>query len=240
MPSHVWNCSNDFEYCELSGCVADGDSVKLDGALNGTILSDIRHSTDKHWKYDAVKHTASIPAGTTLTLSYRSGFTSKYIAEAWSDWIVHGAPERRVEYTVSLTDVRIMADYAIGTLLNIYTEQDYRYKILWSALTDMAVVDYARVDYDPGEVTGYASGASIAGNMVTLLNPLPDNNANVMLEYIPRNVIYNDIAPYIQWKAVMTSDETGKSPVLRRVQIDNTLRFGKDIYSAFPGLFRRL
>ncbi len=104
----------------------------------------------------------------------------------------------------------------------------------------MAVVDYARVDYDPGEVTEYATGATYSGNMVTLLNTLPSNNVNVMLEYTPKNVIYNDIAPYIQWKVTLTSNSIDYSPVLKSVQMDYTLEFVKQLQNAFPGFFRRL
>lgn len=240
MASHIWNCSNDFEYCDLTDCAIVNDTVELDNAVSGSVLSDIRYGTDKHWKYDAIRYAAVVPAGTTLSLSYRTGLTSEYDAETWSEWIAYSDPVKRIEFTLSLTDTRIVADYDIKQLLNIYTESDYRYELRCMGLTDLAIVDYAKVDYDPATITEYAATATRLGNIVTLFTPLPSNNVNVMLEYIPKDVISDSTDPYIQWKVEMTADTPGVTPVLQSIETDYTMKFAQQIQDVMPTFFRRL
>ena len=236
MPAHFWSTENDFEYCQLENCTFKGTGIVLDGATSGTIVSDIRHSTDRIYKYDEFIPHFSLNPGGNLQLYYRVGLSP----DIMTDWISYPGPENRVEYTVSLTDARIIADYDIAELVNIYTEFDYRYKILWDARTDFATVDFALVDYDPSEITAYAVDTVVNKNVVNLSTLLDENNVNIALEYIPRHFVVDDRLPYIQWKADLTADAVENSPLLRSVSIGYSLNFTQEMQDAFPLFYRRV
>lgn len=237
MPSHFWQTQNDFEYCALQDSMFDAGGVRLsEGSTAGSIVSDVRFSTNRIFKYDEVIPRVIKPAGTDVGLFYRVGTSEDDLG----DWMPYTAPEPRIECTLSLTDRRIVMDYDVASISNIFTEFDYRYNMLWNAQTDYALVDLARVDYDPGEVTEYVHGATFRNNMIVLHTPLHDENVNVAVEYTPRHVILDDDSRFIQWKADLSTEDEAVSPVVRSMQINYTLNFAKQMQDAFPLMFRRL
>lgn len=67
--SHIWDSGTDFEYCTLNNCVLWADNtITLDGEhLTGSILSDIRDSTHRIYRYDEVIPHFSVPEDTFVS-----------------------------------------------------------------------------------------------------------------------------------------------------------------------------
>lgn len=226
MVSHSWNSMIDWQYCQLKDCRISNDTVILSSDSSGYILSDIRDSSERINNYAEIITKINVPLSTAALLYVRSGWNSEYNADNWSDWKLVNEPEQRMEYTLSLTTNKIIVDYDIQSILNIYcvNNSEYQtlamnlntiyltpltdadadnelYSYLWSGLTDEAITDFAKVD-QPGEpLTIYATGATFVNNVITLTNPLPVDNCIVIVKYIPRYFIYSDnVGRYIQFK----------------------------------------
>jgi|GEM_PF-5104758 len=241
MVKHSWSTENDFQYCTLTDCEIVNGKVQLKSdKTSGTILSEIADSTNMIGKYDEFIFSTTAPAGTTIAAYYRTGTSEAYSLDYWSDWILYDNPARRIEYTLSLTDQKIITDYDIATIHNIYTEGDYRWQVLRQGLTDKGIVDLAVVDYDPGEITQYAEDAIFRNNEVRLNTPLDVNNVNVMVEYTPCEVVLDTSDRYVQWKGVLTADVAGNTPLLNSVEIGYKLTIQSLLESKFPMMFRRL
>lgn len=269
--AHFWNSQNDFEYCTLTNCKYDAvtSSVVLDNSLSGTILSDVRDSTDRLIRYDEIIPKIVVPTGTTAQIYVRCGAYWRYTEDTWTDWrsIEVTDDAKIVELTLSLANNKIVTDYEIAKLYNIFYSADSRslqlamnlteafinalddyqvatldqYQILWAAFVDSARVGFAKTDYVPGAASQYAIDASYAANVIKLKNKLPLNNAPCVVEYVPRHFVY--IGPryrYFQWKCEFTAAAGATSPALKEVVAKYTLNFQSQIENAFPKFFRRL
>jgi hypothetical protein len=214
--THVWDCKNDWDYCTLTDCKIINNTVMLDNAITGSILSDIRDSTSRIHDYGEIIPIINIPTGSSALLYIRSGWYEEYTEDTWTDWKLINEPEQRIEYTLSLTTSRIVADYDIKSLTNIYYGTDYafhtlatnlrdiylstldnvdpedeRYSSLWSGIVDDAIVDFAKTDNDGEALTIYAQDAATVNNVIVLKNPLPDNNVVTIIKYISRYFVYS-------------------------------------------------
>ncbi|MCG8499692.1 MAG: hypothetical protein MJB12_04690, partial [Firmicutes bacterium] len=67
MPTFLWDSSNDYEYCEFTDCMINGDTIILDNKLIGTVVSDIRDTTAKKYMFNELVMSASVPTGTACT-----------------------------------------------------------------------------------------------------------------------------------------------------------------------------
>jgi hypothetical protein len=260
----------------MDGCILQPPEVITNGAITldldsgvteATILSDIRDSTARISKYGNIIPLVYIPEGTTAEFQVRCGTTSEYTDDTWSSWISLSSGQKLLELTLSLTKSKIITDYNIGAVSNLYYSNDAqflnlathlttaflnsldefdvettnRYSMLWSALTDIAMSGFARTDYDPGKASDYAAESAFIDNMVKLKFPLPFHNVPVVIEYIPRNFVYIDKAyRYIQWSCDLTTDNPLQTPILREVVIDYSLNYYDQIESGFPKFFRRV
>lgn len=267
MPAHVWNCKNDFDYCTLTDCKISNGTIVLDNSLTGSVVSDIRDSSFRISDYEEIIPKIDVPTGTSANLYIRSGWYEEYDKECWTDWLLVDEARTRMEYTVSLTNSKIIADFDIGRLKNVYYRNDFRflslasqlrtlylngidpeapyaedlYSILWSAKVDEAIVGFAKVGHDSTAQTIYAKDAATSGNVVILKNVLPDHSVGLILEYIPRYFVYNDNRNrYFQWKCELTSTADSLSPIIRSVAMNYRLTFHEEMLQAFPGFFRRL
>lgn len=267
MPAHIWDCTSDFEYCELTDCKIVNGSVVLDTTLSGTIISDIRDATPRIFTHEEIIPKIGLPAGTSAILYVRSGWYEDYVEDAWTDWKQVNGAESRIEYTLSLTNSKIIADYDINLIKNIYYSSDYRFlslsaamktlyikgldpnvkyadelhSILWTSKINEAIVGFAKVGHNSLDKTIYAIDANTVDNVITLKNKLPDDNVSVIIEYVPRNYVYSDMRNrYFQWKYDLVSESTSISPVLRSLTANYRLDFQNEMSSEFPGFFRRL
>jgi hypothetical protein len=267
MPAHVWNCTSDFEYCALDHCKIVNGTVVLDNALSGTIISDIRDATPRIFDHEEIIPRVAVPAGTSVVLYIRSGWYNEYTDDTWTAWKQVNEAETRMEYTLSLTSSRIIADYDINLIKNIYFRNDYRFlslasslktlylngldpnvpysdelhSILWSAKINEAIVGFAKVGHNSLDKSIYATDATTANNIITLTNKLPDENVDLIVEYIPRHYIYTDMRNrYFQWKYVLNSNVPGTSPVIRSMTANYRLNIQTEMCDEFPKFFRRL
>ena len=232
MPTHAWSTTNDFEYCTLTNCKIVNNTVILDNSTTGTILSDIRDSTPRIYDYAEIVPVINIPPGSSALLYVRSGWYSEYSVDSWTDWKLINESEQRIEYTLSLTTKKIIADYNIKSLSNIYYGTDYafqnlatslktaylanlddidpddpKYSSLWSGLVDGAILDFARVDNDGEDLTIYATDAATVDNVIILKNALPDDNVVTIIKYISRYFVYSGYKNrYFQFKIDLTVD----------------------------------
>lgn len=233
MISHTWSSYIDWQYCQLENCKIVGDNITLSSDMSGTILSDIRDSSNRINNYAEVIPKLDVPLSTAALVYIRSGWNDEYHTDSWTDWKLINEPEQRMEYTLSLTKNRIIVDYAIKSIVNIYCINNTKYQALamnmdtvyltpltdadadnelysylWSGLIDEAIVDFAKVDQDGEPLTTYAENATFVDNVITLKNPLPDENVIVIVRYIPRHFIYSDAnCRYIQFKIELLSME---------------------------------
>jgi len=217
------------------------NTVVLDNSTTGTLLSDIRDSSSRIYDYAEIIPVINVPVGSSALLYVRSGWYEDYDVDAWTDWKLINEPEQRLEYTLSLTDKKIIADYYIKSLVNVYYGNDYNFQLLatnlktmylealtdvnsedptysslWSGVVDDAIVDFAKVDQSGEELTIYATNAATVDNVIVLKNPLPDHNVVTIIKYISRYFVYSGMRNrYFQFKIDLTVD-----PVLLRT-IDN-------------------
>jgi hypothetical protein len=276
MAAHVWNHAKDFEYCEMDGCIVQppqviqNGAITLDldnGATNGTIISEIRDSTFRLVKYGNIIPKVYIPDGTTASFQVRCGTTSVFHEETWNDWTSLSSGQKILELTLSLTKSKIITEYDIGAVANLYysnnaqflelathlttafinslneddKETTDRYAMLWSAFTDIAMSGFARTDYDPGTASQYASEAAFARNMVKLKYPLPFDNSPVVIDYIPRDFVYTDTPyRYFQWMCELSTESPLETPILRELVVNYSLNYYDQIQSGFPKFFRRV
>ncbi len=292
MLTHTWSNLIDWQYCQLTNCKIINNAVVLTTDATGSIISDIRDSSTRLFSYGEVIPKMNVRLGTTVLLYLRSGWTSEYNSDAWTDWKLVNEPEQLMEYTLSLTSNKIIVDHNIKSISNIYcinteqyqtlamnlnamyltplTDKDANnelYSYLWSATVDEAIVDFARVDQEGEPLTQYATGATFVDNVVTLTNPLPNDNTIVIVKYIPRYFIYSDSnARYIQFKFELLSvdpeqlvvlfqthdglnfvtnddmyvDVHSMNPTVSSIDINYHLDFQTELEDAFPKFFRRL
>lgn len=225
MLKHQWNSTTDWQYCNIINCIISNNNVILNQGYYGTIVSDIRDSSERIHNYTEVIPKISVPLSTAALLYLRSGSTAEYDETSWTDWKLINEPEQLMEYTLSLTNNKIIVDYNIKSIANIYcvnnseyqtlamnlntiyltplTDADANnelYSYLWSGLTDEAITDFAKTDQEGEPLTTYATGATFVNNVITLTNTLPLDNSIVIVKYTPRNFIYSDINRYVQFK----------------------------------------
>lgn len=234
MVNHTWSSYVDWQYCQLENCKIVGNNVTLSSDLSGTILSDIRDSSERINNYAEVIPKLDVQLSTAALVYIRSGWNSEYYSDSWTDWKLINEPEQRMEYTLSLTAKRIIVDYDIKSIVNIYcinndkyqalamnldvmyltplTDADANnelYSYLWSGRVDEAIVDFAKVDQDGEPLTIYAEGATFVDNVITLKNSLPDDNVIVIVRYVPRHFIYSSSSGrYIQFRIELLSMES--------------------------------
>lgn len=235
MLSHKWDSLIDWQYCQLENCRIEDNKVILESDQPAVITSEIRDSTTRIGHYGEVIPKISVPLSTAALLYIRSGYTSEYSEDTWTDWQLINEPEQRLEYTLSLTSTKIILDYNIKSISNIYCINNSQYQrlamnlstmyltpltdadadnpiysYLWSGAVDEAIVDFAKVDQEGEPLTIYATNATFVDNVITLSNPLPDDNVIVIIKYIPRYFIYSyPQYQYIQFKVeLMASEET--------------------------------
>jgi hypothetical protein len=267
VPQHIWNNHNDWEYCICANCKIVGDTIVLDNSLTGTIVSDIRDSSSRISEYGEVISIITIPPGCNAVMSLRSGWYDEYTSTTWTDWETISGPEQRIEYTMSLSRSKIITDYNVNSLVNIYFTDNNKfrmlaanlqslyldtidetilqtnelYSLLWSAKVGQAIVNLARTDYDGDAATIYATDASAINNMVILKNNLPADNVVVIIEYVPRYYIYsNKRNRYFQWKLDLSSNSLSTTPTVRSVKIDYMLDIYQEVIDEFPRFYRRL
>jgi hypothetical protein len=224
----------DWQYCQLGNCRLSDNTVILSADATGTLISEIRDSSERIHHYDEIIQKINVPLSTSALLYVRSGWNSEYYADSWTDWKLINEPEQRMEYTLSLTKNKIIVDYDIQSILNIYcvNTSEYQalamnlstiysnaltnadsenpiYSFLWSGLTDEAITDFAKTDQDGEPKTPYATNATFVNNAITLETPLPSDNSIVIVKYIPRHFVYSDAnGRYIQFKIELLPMET--------------------------------
>jgi len=259
----LWARKNHWDYCTFTNTSILNNTVVLKTDAAGTILSDIRDSSARIYSYGEIIPKINIPLGNLALFYVRSGWTSEYYTDAWTDWKLINEPEQRMEYTLSLTANKIIVDYDIKSIVNIYcinntqyqtlamnlntmyltplTDADANnelYSYLWSGLVDEAIVDFAKVDQDGEPLTTYATNATFVNNVVVLKNPLPDDNCIVIVKYVPRYFVYSGSGRYIQFKIELLS--TGSTQLVSFLRTANKLDFltsdGKyfDVHSINP------
>jgi hypothetical protein len=233
VPKHNWSSNTDWHYCTLTNCrITDNNTIILDNSTTGSILSDIRDSTSRILDYEEIVTIIKIPTGSSALFYVRSGWYEDYLADAWTDWKLITEPEQRIEYTLSLSNKKIIADYNIKSLANIYYGTDYafqtlaanlkaiyldslqnidpndeRFSSLWSGIVDNAIVDFARVDNNGEALTIYATDATTVDNAIILKNVLPDDNVITIIKYTPRYFVYSgNKNRYFQFKIDLTVD----------------------------------
>lgn len=174
---------------------------------------------------------------TSITGSGYSVYYRLYENQEWSDWIDCTVPEQYAEFLLSITPDKINTEYDIDSIVNIYTENDYRYSILVQAITDEGTVNLAQVDHDSSNVIDYTSDAEVKDNHIFLSNKLNKNNTNVIVIYNPKNYVINKPAQYLQWKVVLTGLD---SPIVHNISLSYRLDFIYKMVNYFPMQYRRL
>jgi len=244
--THTWSTKNDFEYCtHINTKITSDNKVILDNSTTGTLLSDIRDSTSRIYDYAEIIPVINVPQGSSALLYVRSGWYEEYSPDSWTDWKLINEPEQRLEYTLSLSTQKIIANYNIKSLSNIYygtgyefqnlatnlraiylatldnvDPDDERYSSLWSGVVDDAIVDFAKVDNDGEQLTIYATDAATIDNVIILKNPLPDNNVITIIKYISRYFVYSGHKNrYFQFKIDLTVD-----PVYLRTVVNDDVQ----------------
>lgn len=235
MASHNWSSKTDWDYCTLTDCkITENNTIILDNSTTGSIVSDIRDSTSRISDYEEIITKIKIPTGASALFYVRSGWYEEYLEDAWTDWKLVNEPEQKIEYTLSLSSNRIIANYDIKSLENIYYGSDYAFQILaanlksiyldslqnidpnderfsslWSGIVDNAIVDFARVDNNGEALTLYATDAATIDNVIILKNVLPDNNVVTIIKYTPRYFVYSgNRNRYFQFKIELTVEPT--------------------------------
>jgi len=231
MPTHTWSSLNDWQYCTfIDTKITPDNTIILDNSTTGSIISDIRDSTSRIYDYEEIVTSINIPTGASALFYVRSGWCDEYDSTAWTDWKLINEPEQRIEYTLSLSTKKIIVDYSVKTIENIYYGNDYafqtlaanlkaiyldslqnidpndeRFSSLWSGVVDDAIVDFARVDNTGESLTIYATDVSTIDNNIILRNALPGDNVVVIVKYTPRHFVYSGHRNrYFQFKIDLT------------------------------------
>lgn len=237
MPVKICETKDDFYRCNLTNCnISNTGEVTIDDTTQtGEIISPVYDLTDRLFKIGSLAYSITSDSNSDYTVYYRV-----YSNNQWNDWVDCTNTIKYMQYTLSLTPDNIAVEYDIQSIENIYTEEDYRYNLLWQAITDKGYVNYARVDYDPSSITDYAANAHFKDNYIFLSDKLNKNNASVMVVYIPQNYVITDISRYVQWKIVLNSLDDVSSPMVNDVSISYRLDFSHNISDQFPLFYRRL
>ncbi|MDD3039585.1 hypothetical protein [Bacteroides sp.] len=243
MPVHIWDSDLDFQYCTLSSCEIISGSVRLSGST-GTLLSDVRDSTSRVEEYTEFEIAQTVPSGSEILYYWRSGLTSAYIAEFWSDWELIDPTKIYTEFSISLIDDRMSTDWPIDELTFVGLEEYWRTgkEYLNSCRIGHAIVGLARIGR-AGDKTNIVEECAFTEQIVNVDTPGYEFNAdrvNVTIQYVPLHPLLGRGDQFVQFKAEMTSAVSGSLPSIDAIKMNYRMDVRTLMAKAFPLFYRRV
>lgn len=241
---HIWTDAIDFQYCTLTDCSVSGSNIILTSpAVSGTIVSDIRNSTRRFETYGEIIPSITTPINTSDIVYYRTGYTSSYDEDTWTDWIECITNQTLTEYSLTTYDTIALTNVDISAIIGVFIERLYREGITFLPTARIGVARIGTVrlgDDSPSEFSGdYAENAIIEDNKIYLTTDLNDSE-NIAIRYSPVNHMIQNHLQYIQWKTNLISTVSGSTSVLTEMTIDYRLDYAKIISQTFPSIYRRI
>ena len=216
---HIWTDAVDFQYCTLTNCSVSGSDIVLTSpTVSGTIISDIKDSTRRFQTYNEIIPSITAPLNTSGIIYYRTGYTSSYDEDTWTDWIECITNQTLVEYSLTTYDTIALTNSDISAIIGVFIERLYR-----------------EGDFN----SNYAENAIIEDNKIYLTTDL-DDSENIAIKYSPINHVIQNHLQYIQWKTNLISTVSGSTPILTEMTIDYRLDHTKIISQTFPSVYRRI
>lgn len=241
MPTHIWTDATDFEYCTFNNTEVSGNTIVLSGSeVSGSVISDIRDSTDRLENYGGIRSTSEVDLSSETTLYYRTGSTQEYDEDFWGVWQNTSSQSARTEYTISVYDDTVITDYDIATVGGVFLEEEKRAgaDLVISARVGIARVGFAQVGNRASPITvDYSTSCIFEDNRIQLATVLPIEGDNIAVLYLPEDYIINNTDRYVQWKCELSGSV---SPVISEINIDYRLDYRDNISEMFPSLYRRI
>jgi hypothetical protein len=240
MVKHSWSTTTDFSYCELENVTLDESTgiITLDSdQLSGTIITDIKDSSNRFSHYGQLIKTTSTPVFTNIEYYYKSSDDPDNIG----DWILIDKDITLYENDITLFTDRLVVDYDINILNSILSENIYRdgYNYEGNSLIDYAVVGEAIVGLECGGID-HADDATFSGNVITPSIPFPEAQYNVIVAYSPKHPILQATGRYVQLKIELESTSLGVVPSISDINLDYRLTNVKAIDRICPMFYKRL
>ena len=211
--------------------------------MSGTIISDIKDSTRRFQTYNEIIPSVTTPINTYYIVYYRTGYTSNYNEDSWTDWVECVTNQTLVEYSLTTYDTIALTNADISTIVGVFIERLYREGVTFlpTARVGAARIGTARLGNDSAsDFSGdYAENAIIEDNKIYLTTDLNDSE-NIAIQYSPINHIIQNHLQYIQWKIIFTSDVAGITPILNNIAIGYRLDHTDMISQTFPSIYRRI